>query len=122
MKKRAWLFGLALIAALAAGGALMTIAAANAEVVEHWNVYAATGPKHAFTLFLGPFPDAHSCNVEAHEIVGGGGRAYCASQTVLSFDRKRETALIWEFLSAENPWTRLCGNHFAATEDEGAAP
>jgi hypothetical protein len=105
----------ALIAGLAVCSAFAAFAAANAAVVEHWNIYAASGPRRPFTRFLGPFPDAHTCNVEANEIVRAGGRAYCTSETVLSFDRSRETALIWEFLSAGNPWQRICGRRYSSS-------
>jgi hypothetical protein len=108
-----------IIGMLAAGLALVAglgwFASANAAIVTHWNIYAASGPTHRYTLFLGPFPNARTCNVEAREIVRAGGRAYCASQTELSFDRKREAALFWEFLSAANPWSKICGKRYAST-------
>jgi hypothetical protein len=91
---------------LLAGGAF---ASGRVAVVRHWSLYAATGPQNPYHLFLEPFPDARSCNVYGKQILRVGGRARCTSKLVLSFDRARESALFWEFLSVANPWARICG-------------
>jgi hypothetical protein len=103
---------IAVVTAFAVIGACAWYAAANAEVVEHWSIYASSHGR-SYTRFLGPFPSAHTCNVEAREIVRAGGHAYCASETVLSFDRTGEQNLFWEFLSVANPWSRVCGGRYA---------
>jgi len=96
-------------AAVAALAVLGIFASGQAQIVRHWSLYAASGPGRPYHLFLDPFPDAHSCRVASAKIAAVGGRAYCGSRLVLSFDRDREHRLFWEFISVANPWTRVCG-------------
>ena len=84
------------------------IAASQAEIVQHWALYASSGPGKPFHLFLDPFPDEKTCQVDSRAIIGSGGRAYCAAHAALTFDRTGENRLLWEFLSPANPWSRLC--------------
>jgi hypothetical protein len=84
-------------------------ASGRVQIVRHWNLYAAAGATQPYRLFLGPFPSAHTCEIERERIIGAGGHSFCASRLVVSLDREREKQLFWEFLSAANPWTRLCG-------------
>jgi hypothetical protein len=91
-------------------GAFRSEALSNVEVVRHWSLYAASNAVQPYRLFLDPFPDARTCEVERDKIVNAGGRAYCGSRLVLAFDRDRESRLFWEFFSPANPWSKLCGN------------
>ena len=103
MKKLAVVVVAALVAAVA-------ISSTRVSVVRHWGLYAATGPGKPYQLFIDPFPDAKTCSADATQIVRAGGRAYCRDRLELSFDPKREEELFWEYLSAGNPWSRLCGH------------
>jgi hypothetical protein len=85
-------------------------ASGRVEIVRHWSLYSASGPGQSYELFLGPFPSAKTCQAEGQQIIRDGGRAYCGDSLALSFDRKREGQLFWEFLSVANPWVNLCGH------------
>jgi hypothetical protein len=84
--------------------------AGRVHVVRHWSLYAASSVAQPYRLFLDPFPDARTCDVERAKIVDAGGRAYCGSRLALSFDRDGESRFFWEFFSPANPWSRLCGS------------
>jgi len=82
-------------------------ASGQVQIVRHWSLYAASGPGQPYHLYLDPFLDLRSCSIYGAKIESVGGRAYCGSRLVLSFDRKRESQLFWELIV--NPWTRICG-------------
>jgi len=83
------------------------VASGHVRIVRHWSLYAASAPGQPYHLYLDPFPDARSCNRHGIRINRAGGRAYCGSRLVLSFDAKRESQLFWE--SIADPWSRICG-------------
>jgi hypothetical protein len=82
--------------------------------VTHWSLYAATDASAQYRLFLDPFPDAHSCDVDRRLIVQSGGRAVCRSRLALAVGRRYDDQLAWEFLSPANPFLRLCGRRSQA--------
>ncbi|HUA09164.1 MAG TPA: hypothetical protein VMA98_07795 [Candidatus Acidoferrales bacterium] len=105
MLRAAAVFALAVLAATIAA-----FASGNVAVVRHWSLYAATNPRAAYHLFLEPFPDAHTCEIDREKILAAGGGARCSSRLVLSVDRAREEQLFWDFFSIANPWNHLCGH------------
>ncbi|HTV93529.1 MAG TPA: hypothetical protein VMG98_12515 [Verrucomicrobiae bacterium] len=86
---------------------VITFASGQVQIVRHWSLYAASGPGQPYHLYLEPFLDARTCDIYGAKIASVGGRAYCGSKLVLSFDRKRESQLFWELIAS--PWTRICG-------------
>ena len=100
---------LALVAVIAI--ALLGIPAAvlASYVDRQWSLYTASDAGSAYHLFLDPFPDAHSCEVDAAIVRRNGGAAQCRSRFVLALDRGLHDRLAWEFLSPANPFARICG-------------
>jgi hypothetical protein len=100
---------LALIAGIAI--ALLGIPAAvlASYVDRQWSLYTAVDDRSAYHLFLDPFPDARSCEVDAAIVRRNGGSAQCRSRYVLALDRGLHDRLAWEFLSPANPFARMCG-------------
>jgi hypothetical protein len=96
------------IAAFVALVTLVACVSTRVELVDRWNLYAASGPGQPYRLFLGPFPDARTCQAESAAIARTGGLAHCSDRLVLSLDRSREDQLVWEFVAT--PWRKLCGN------------
>lgn len=78
-------------------------------VDRQWGLYTAGDSASSYRLFLDPFPDARSCEVDAAVVRRNGGLAQCRSRYVLAFDRGVRDRLAWEFLSPGNPFARLCG-------------
>jgi hypothetical protein len=91
--------------------ALLGIPAAvlGSYVDREWSLYTAGDAGSAYHLFLDPFPDAHSCEVDAAIVRRNGGSAQCRSRFVLALDRGLHDRLAWEFLSPANPFARICG-------------
>jgi hypothetical protein len=116
---RCFFFGAAALVAMIV--LLGTFASGQVQIVRHWSLYAASGPDAPYHLFIDPFPDARTCRVESAKIASVGGRAYCGSHLVLSFDRAREQRLFWEFLSVANPWSRVCGRRASDREVVGSS-
>jgi len=83
--------------------------------VTRWSLYAATDAAAPYRLFLDPFPDARSCDVDRRLILRNGGRADCRSRLVLAVGRGYDSQLAWEFLSPANPFLRLCGRRSQAS-------
>jgi hypothetical protein len=100
---------LAVIAAIAI--ALLGIPAAvlASYVDRQWSLYTASDAASAYHLFLDPFPDVRSCEVDAAIVRRNGGSAQCRSRYVLALDRGLHDRLAWEFLSPANPFARICG-------------
>jgi hypothetical protein len=78
-------------------------------VDRQWSLYTALDARSAYGLFLDPFPDARSCEVDAAIVRRNGGAAQCRSRYVLALDRGLHDRLAWEFLSPANPFARICG-------------
>jgi hypothetical protein len=78
-------------------------------VDRQWSLYTAADAGSAYRLFLDPFPDARSCEVDAGIVRRNGGTAQCRSRYVLAFDRSLRDRLAWEFLSPANPFAKICG-------------
>ncbi|HTA40498.1 MAG TPA: hypothetical protein VK760_15540 [Candidatus Acidoferrales bacterium] len=103
---------LAVVAAITI--ALLGIPAAvlASYVDRQWSLYTASDASSAYHLFLDPFPDARSCEVDAKIVRRNGGTAQCRSHYVLSLDRSLRDRLAWEFLSPANPFAKICGAAF----------
>jgi hypothetical protein len=78
-------------------------------VDRQWSLYTASDASSAYHLFLDPFPDARSCEVDAKIVRRNGGAAQCRRRYVLSLDRSLRDRLAWEFLSPANPFAKICG-------------
>jgi hypothetical protein len=78
-------------------------------LVRHWDIYASStgGPRASYPLFLGPFPTAFSCEVEARIIVQSGGHAFCASRLALESGNRHQEQLLAEFWPSAR-WIALC--------------
>ena len=74
-----------------------------------WSLYTASDARSEYRLFLDPFPDARSCEVDAAIVRRNGGTAQCRSRYVLALDRSLRDRLAWEFLSPANPVAKICG-------------
>jgi hypothetical protein len=87
----------------------IALASLRPQFETQWALYTATDAKATYTLYLDPFPDARSCEVDRRAFLRVGGFARCQSRTVLSFNSAQRDQLFWEFESPGNPFSRLCG-------------
>jgi hypothetical protein len=100
---------LAVIAVIAIALLAVPVTVLASYVDQQWGLYTASAPGSAYRLFLDPFPDARSCEVDAAIVRRNGGSAQCRSRFVLALDRGLHDRLAWEFLSPANPFARICG-------------
>jgi hypothetical protein len=100
---------LALIAGIAAVLIAVPATVLASYVDRQWSLYTASDADPAYHLFIDPFPDEHSCQVDAKIVRRNGGQAQCRSRYVLAFDRGLRDRLAWEFIGPANPFARLCG-------------
>jgi hypothetical protein len=106
MRRALYALAFAAIVAVTSGA---VVAAFGWHPVERWNLYAAATKTDSYQFFLGPFPDAHSCDVDKETILRSGGHAVCRGQLTFIAGRVLDDKLAWEFLSPANPFARLCG-------------
>jgi hypothetical protein len=99
---------LALIAGIAAVAIAIPATVLASYADRQWSLYTASDQDPAYHLFLDPFPDEHSCEVDAKVVRRNGGKAECRSRYVLAFDRGLRDRLAWEFIGPANPFARLC--------------
>jgi hypothetical protein len=92
----------------------VALAALRPQFQTQWALYTADEAKAPYRLYLDPFPDARSCDLDRRVVLHAGGFARCESHIVLSFDRAKRDQLFWEFESPGNPFLRLCGKIAAA--------
>ena len=92
---------LARIAVVAVAVLGISCAVAASCLDRQWSLYTASDAGSAYRLFLDPFPDAHSCEVDAAIVRRNGGAAQCRSRVVLALDRGLHDRLASEFVSFE---------------------
>ena len=93
-------FALIAVIAVALLGVPATVLASYVD--RQWSLYTATDSGSAYRLFLDPFPDARSCEIDAAIVRRNGGSAQCRSRYVLALDRGLHDRLARELLSFQS--------------------
>lgn len=90
------------------GAALVSYGATTYQVSNVWALYASHNEAGPYQVFIDPFPNRRSCDIERRIIVGAGGHAQCREHPQI-LKRSRYLDLAWEFFSPGAPGLRLCG-------------